>query len=263
MPVDLGNRPPTVQRYKQQWWPFARKQASKPKPAPPAASSTPAATQSRFQRPRLPTSASEPVETRPRPRPTKPRPRKGWLVREAIALLGMIGAALTVLVELAWYVRMSPPFMDVLGWWMTLNSDVWLSAYDRLHFYPHAHIQAAIALAVFLAMIGLGARVSALLSGTPLERRWSLFEGQTWPSLAIMGVLGVIFLLGHDPNASSSNYDGYGGKETVKYLFAIILAAGYGLGDFLGQRGFHTRLYRLAFLLILLLGLNHALLVSH
>jgi hypothetical protein len=78
-----------------------------------------------------------------------------------------------------------------------------------------------------------------------------------------MGVLGIIFLLGHDPSASTANYDGPGGKETVKYLFAIILAAGYGLGDYLGQRGFHTRLYRLAFLLVLLLALNHWLLISH
>jgi hypothetical protein len=174
----------------------------------------------------------------------------------------MTGAALTVLAQLAWHMRMSPPFMDVLGWWMTVNSDFWLSYYDRLGFYPHSHLQAAIALAVFLTLIGLGARTSAMLSGAPLERHWSLFEGQTWPSLAIMGVLGIIFLLGHDPAPSTANYDGPGGRETVKYLFALTLAAGYGLGDYLGQRGFHTRLYRLAFLLVLLLALNHWLLIS-
>ncbi len=140
----------------------------------------------------------------------------------------MAGAALTVLTQLAWLLPISRPFMEVLGWWMTLNSDLWLSAFDSLGFYPHSHVQAAIALAVFLATIGLGARVSAKLTGTPLERRWSLFEGQTWPSLAIMGTLGIIFLLGHDPNASVANYGGYGGKETTKYLFAIILAQATG-----------------------------------
>ncbi len=145
---------------------------------------------------------------------------------------------------------------------MTVNSDFWLSHYDELGFYPHSHVQAAMSLAVFLTLIGLGARVSAILSGTPLARRWSLFEGITWPSLAIMGILGIVFLIGQDPGAATATYDGAGGKETVKFLFAIILATGYGLGDYLGQRGFHTRLYRLAILLLLLLGFNHWLMIS-
>jgi hypothetical protein len=252
-PIDLCNRPPTVQRYQSKWWPFGRKTSpiAKAKDAAPTGSAVPAS----------------PAPTAPKPAPQKsasPSDRTlfGWLIREAIALVGVTGAALTVLAQLAWYVRMSPPFMDALGSWMTMNSNFWLSYYDDLGFYPHAHLQAAVALAVFLALIGLGARVSAILAGSPLDRRWSLFEGMTWPSLAIMGVLAVVFLLGHDPAPSSATYDGAGGQETVKYLFAIILATGYGLGDYLGQRGFHTRLYRLAILLVLLLGLNHWLLIS-
>lgn len=144
---------------------------------------------------------------------------------------------------------------------MTLNSNFWLSHYDDLGFYPHSQLQAAIALAGFLALIGIGARVSAILSGTPLAPRWSPFTGVTWPSLAIMGVFAIVLLLGPDPAPSSANYGG-GGRETVKYLFAIILAAGYALGDYIGQRGFHIRLYRLAILLVLLLGLNHWMLIS-
>ncbi len=252
-PIDLGNRPPTVQRYQSRWWPFGRKASPivKATPSPRTGSAVPAS----------------PTPTAAKPASQKPaapsdRTLFGWLIREAIALVGMTGAALTVLAQLAWFVRMSPPFMDALGSWMTMNSNFWLSYYDDLGFYPHAHLQAAIALAVFLALIGIGARVSAILSGTPLAPRWSLFEGMTWPSLAIMGVLAIVFLLGHDPSPSSATYDGAGGREAVKYLFALILATGYALGDYLGQRGFHTRLYRLAILLVLALGLNHWLLVS-
>ena len=174
----------------------------------------------------------------------------------------MSGAALTVLAQLAWAVPLSRPFMAILGWWMTVSSDFWLRHYDTFGFYPHAHLQAAIALAFFLAIIGLGARISAILYGTPLQRGWGFLDGMTWPSLAIMGALGIIFLLGYDPDPASATYENAGGKETVKYLFAIILTIGYALGDFLGQRGFHVRLYRLAGLLILLLALNHWLLSS-
>jgi hypothetical protein len=248
-PIDLGNRPPTVQRYQSKWWPFGRTTSPIPKPK-----------QAPGRRSAVPPSPAPPA--------AKPAPQKsvapsdrtlfGWLVREAIALVGITGAALTVLAQLAWHVRMSPPFLDALGSWMTLNSNFWLSHYDDLGFYPNSQLQAAIALAVFLALIGIGARVSAILSGTPLAPRWLPFTGVTWPSLAIMGVLAIVLLLG----PSSATYDGDGGRESVNYLFAIILAAGYALGDYIGQRGFHIRLNRLAILLVLLLGLNHWMLIS-
>ena len=186
----------------------------------------------------------------------------GWLARESLALLGMAGAALTVLSQLAWVMPISRPFMDLLGWWMTVTSNFWLTHYDSLGFYPHSHLQAAIALAAFLTMIGLGARVSAVWSGTPLQHRWGFLDGMTWPSLAIMGVLAIIFLLGYDPNPSGASYEGAGGKETVKYLFAIILMLGYGAGDILGQRGFHVRLYRLAALLIFAVAFNQWMLTT-
>jgi hypothetical protein len=174
----------------------------------------------------------------------------------------MAGAALTVFSQLASIMPLSRPFLDVLGWWITVNSNFWLDQYDAIGFYPHSHLQAAIALAAFLTLIGFGARISAIWTGTRLERRWGFLDGMTWPSLAIMAILAVLFLLGHDPNASSATYDGTS-KETIKYLFAIILTVGYAAGDFLGQRGFHVRLYRLAILLILGLALNQWLLSSY
>lgn len=260
-PVNLGNRTPTVQRYRQRWWSFGRSPAepvkSQRKTTPIQASAQKSPTSGVPAAPAL-----KPAKATTYPAAKPNATLAGWLAREAIALVGMGGAALTVLAQLAWFVPMSAPFLDVLGTWMTYNSNFWLTNYDRLGFYPHSHLQAAIALAIFLTLIGLGARVSARLSGRPHDRNWGLFDGMTWPSLVIMSILGVVFLLGHDPDPSRATYDDAGGKETVKYLFAVILAAGYGLGDYLGQKGFHTRLYRLAVLIILLLGLNHWLLIS-
>jgi hypothetical protein len=177
-------------------------------------------------------------------------------VRESIALVGMAGAALTVLSQLARVMPLSPPFLDVLGWWVTVTLDFWLALSGELGFYVHSHIQAAIALAVFLTMIGLGARIAAIISRTPLERRWEFLDGMTWRSAAILGMLGIVFLLGHDVEGPVK------GGRAIQYSFAILLTAGYALGNFLGQRGFHIRLYRLAVLLALLVALNFWLLPS-
>jgi hypothetical protein len=280
---DLSGRTPTVQRAPSFPWPRWLVTPARPKkplardPRLAAAndedgeignideaSTAPPATVPRTRRPRVP--RSPPPSAPPNPASTATRPAGtlgGWLARESLALLGMAGAALTVLSQLAWVMPVSRPFMDLLGWWMTVTSNFWLTHYDSLGFYPHAHLQAAIALAAFLTMIGLGARISAISSGTPLQHRWGFLDGMTWPSLAIMGVLAIIFLLGYDPNPSGASYEGAGGKETVKYLFAIILMLGYAAGDILGQRGFHIRLYRLAALLIFAVALNQWLLVTH
>lgn len=287
---ELSGRTPTVQRAPAFPWPRWRLTPSSPKTpsrpkkplardprTPPPddqdgeevgieeASTIPPATVPRT-RPRVPKSKPPSAPPNPALATNTARPAGslgGWLLRESIALLGMAGAALTVFSQLAWTLPLSRPFIDILGWWMTVSSNFWLTHYDDFGFYPHAHLQAAIALAAFLALIGLGARVAAVLSGTPPQRRWGFLDGMTWPSLAIMGVLAIVFLLGHDPEASTATYDGAGGKQTVKYLFAIVLTVGYAAGDYLGQRGFHVRLYRLAVLLILGLGLNQWLLSSY
>lgn len=279
---DLSGRTPTVQRAPAFPWPRWLLPPSRPKnplasdpravpsadesgendsvdapsPAPPA---TVPRTRNRVSKLPPPSAPPNPAPPTGTARPSGSL--AGWLAREALALLGMAGAALTVFSQLAWIMPLSRPFTDVLGWWITVNSNFWLDHYDQLGFYPHSHLQAAIALAAFLTLIGLGARISAIWTGTRLERRWGFLDGMTWPSLAIMAVLALIFLLGHDPNASSATYDTTS-KQTIQYLFAIILTVGYAAGDYLGQRGFHSRLYRLAVLLILGLALNQWLLLS-
>ncbi len=279
--IDLTGRTPTVQRAPAFPWPRWRLTPRRPKQPLARDPRNPDAETGIEDDAEEPTSAPAPVSVpRARPRasrgspqsptsaapvPTPARPAgslAGWLLRESVALLGMAGAALTVFSQLAWFLPLSRPFLGALGWWMTLSSNFWLTHYEDLGFYPHTHLQAAIALAAFLTLIGFGARVAAIISGTPLQRRWGFLDGITWPSLAIMGVLAIVFLLGHDPNASTAAGDGAAGKETIKYMFAIILTVGYAAGDFLGQRGFHIRLYRLAVLLIFGLGLNQWLLSS-
>ncbi len=264
---DLSGRTPTVQRVPAFSWP--RWTLTPRRPARPLA-----------RDPRTqPQTAAPPVETTATPRMPSPAPRKsappassdarpagslpGWLLRESIALLGMAGAAVTVFSQLAAMIPISRPFMDILGWWMTVSSNFWLTHYDDLGFYPHSHLQAAIALAAFLTMIGLGARISAMWSGERLQRRWPFLEGMTWPSLAIMASLAMIFLLAHDPTPSETTFESAASRELIKYMFAVILMVGYALGDHLGQRGFHIRLYRLAFLVLLLVALNSWLLPSY
>lgn len=265
---DLSNRTPTVQRVPAFSWPRWRLAPSKSaRPLARAPRSIDNSHEARKEPPAPPSArkqAGAPVPTTGTKSPssetpsdtTRPTTLSGWLLRESVTLLGMAGAALTVLSQLAWVMPLSRPFMDLLGWWVTLSSDLWLANYESLGFYPHSDLQAAIALAVFLATIGLGARISGLFSGAIFARRWGFLQGMTWPSLAIMGSLAVIFLLGHDPSASSVFADGTDRGGTQKYVFSVILMAGYAAGDMLGQRGFHTRLYRLAILLFLLVGLN-------
>jgi hypothetical protein len=268
---DLAGRTPTVQRAPAFPWPRWR--------TAPRRAASPLA-----RDPRLPEADAKPPPTKtavpsserrtanvPRPSPTSaPAPSAakrpagslgGWLVRESIALVGMAGAALTVFAQLAWIMPLSRPYLDILGRWLTLSSNFWIDRYEALGFYLHSHLQAAVALAVFLAVIGLGARISDLLSGVPLARRWGFMDGMTRPIFAIMSVLAVIFLLSFDPNPASPTYD-VTSKSTIQYLFVILLTAGYALGNHLGQRGFQIRLYRLAVLLALLVALNFWLLPS-
>lgn len=251
---DLAGRTPTVQRYQSRWWQNWLSRQTKPARLPRA---------SRVPPPPIP--QPPPVSPRPASEPTRgsaPASRPAWLVRESIALLGMAGAALTVLAQLAWLVPLSRPFMDVLGRWMTFNSDLWIANYDILGFYPHSHLQAAIALALFLSLIGLGARISARLSGEALQKNWRLFGGLSMPSFWILSSLIIVFLLGHARDPARDPLVVGGSLQMGEFAFALAIAAGYGLGDLLGQKGFHTRVARLAVLVALLLVWNQWLLSS-
>jgi hypothetical protein len=125
----------------------------------------------------------------------------------------------------------------------------------------HRNLVAALTAALFMAMIGTGARVSARLSGAPLPplalTRW--LDDMTWPSLMVFAAITIAFLFGYGASPTDPLVV-WGSREWGKYMFACTVAAGYAAGDYLGHGEFHRRLLRLAVLVPLLLALNYALL---
>ncbi len=172
-----------------------------------------------------------------------------WIVREALSLSAIAGAALTVLGMLATAGALSPGLGAVLTLWPDLLGWLWRPLLAALGVMFHPHLVAALSFAGFAATMGLGARVSAWLEGNPLPplNQGRFLDGQTMPSLAIFAALNMIFLFGggNDP-ADDPDLVLFGSREAGRYLFAITVTAGYAAGDYLGHDRFHESLYRLA-----------------
>ena len=184
-----------------------------------------------------------------------------WLRRESLAMLAMFGTALTLLAQLATLIPMAPPMAVLLTLWNSMTQAVWHPPLEMLGLPLHRHLTAALTAALFMAMIGVGARVSARLGGAPLPpiilTRW--LDGMTWPSLMVFAAISITFLFGH----GASYIDPlvvWGSREWGKFIFACTVTAGYAAGDYLGHGEFHRRLLRLAVLVPLLLALNYGLL---
>ena len=79
-----------------------------------------------------------------------------------------------------------------------------------------------------MAMIGIGARVSARLSGAPLPpiilTRW--LDGMTWPSLMVFAGISMAFLSGHGASYTDPLVV-WGSREWGKFMFACTVTAGY------------------------------------
>jgi hypothetical protein len=184
-----------------------------------------------------------------------------WLRRESLATLATFGTALTLLGQLATLIQFAPPVAALLTLWNTLTQYLWRPPLEMLGLPLHRNLIAALTAALFMAMIGTGARVSARLSGAPLPplalTRW--LDDMTWPSLMVFAVITIAFLFGHGASPTDPLVV-WGSREWGKYMFACTVAAGYAAGDYLGHGEFHRRLLRLAVLVPLLLALNYALL---
>ncbi len=189
-------------------------------------------------------------------------PLASWLKREAVALVAMTGAAITVLAQLAHVMPMAPPVPDLLTQWQDLMHRLWRPPLELAGIGVHPHIVAALNAAFFMTMIGIGGRISAALSGRPLGPlfSWRFFEDQTWPSLILFAALCIVFLLGSDASPAENKIILLGSKELGRYAFAIVVSIGYFLGDYIGHREFHLRLFRLAVLVAVFLALNFAVL---
>lgn len=182
-----------------------------------------------------------------------------WLKREAIAVLGVAGAALTVLAQLAHAVTMAPLLDRALAAWRTLLGRALQPPFELAGLALHPHLMAAVAFSLFMIIVGVGARIAARLSGPPLTpfSRWGLLEGMTWPSLLVFAGLVYAFLVGHDPSPSAAAALVVVGNEDAGQLaFAVIATAGYMAGDALGQRAFHARMVRLGAIVALTLAAN-------
>ena len=139
-----------------------------------------------------------------------------------------------------------------------MTQSLWRPPLDMLGLPLHRNLVAALTAALFMAMIGIGARVSARLSGAPLPpivlTRW--LDGMTWPSLMVFAGISITFLFGHGASYTDPLVV-WGSREWGKFMFACTVTAGYAAGDYLGHGEFHQRLLRLAVLVPLLLALNY------
>lgn len=188
--------------------------------------------------------------------------RFSWLKREAIALAALSGAALTLIGQLSQAMPTAPVFSEAIARWRDVTHHVWRPPLDALHITAHPDIVAALSVALFMALLGLGARISARLSGDPLAPISSgrFFDDQTWPSLIVFAALCFIFLLGNGDDDGAGPLSIMGSEEAGKYAFALIVTAGYFAGDFIGHRAFHLRLYRLAAIVAAFAAVNLAVL---
>lgn len=189
--------------------------------------------------------------------PTAPLGILGWLKREGIALLGVAGASLTVMGQLAGAMPMLPLLRDTVALWQRLTHDLWRPPAAVFGTTLHPHIVAALTLAVFLLTIGVGARISARLMRTrsSVQRPlfWHLGE-ESWPSLMVFAALCAIFVVGHGGDRLVL----FGSEQLGGYAFAVPVAAGYIAGSAIGDRAFDARMLRLAIVVALLIGANTA-----
>lgn len=221
---------------------------------------------------REPTNPRRPTVASPRWRGTRNRPSPhaslrrssspilAWLKRESVAVLALSGAALTVLAELAKAMPFAPPFSLVLMRWREFTNDLWRPPLDLAGIDVHQDIVAALSVSAFMVLLGIGARLSARLSGQPLAPMslGRFFDDQTWPSLIVFAALCLVFLLGHGDADRSDVLTFMGSEEAGKYGFAVLVTAGYFAGDFIGHRQFHLRLYRLAWIVAAISAANLA-----
>jgi hypothetical protein len=187
------------------------------------------------------------MPARPTVSPRGPSKVVAWLRREFVATLGIAGAALTLLAELAYIMPMAPPLAHLPAYWRGLTQSLWEIPLDRVGILIDPTVAAALTIAAFLITIGVGARISAARSGHPLppltQQGFWQNDHQTWPSLIAFGSVCLIILLGRDPG-SSGNPQVVDSDRPIGWLFAIIGATGYLLGEFFGDQEFHRRLIR-------------------
>jgi hypothetical protein len=170
-----------------------------------------------------------------------------------------------LLAELPRSMPMAPPLARALAYWRGLTQSLWEIPLDLIGIFIDPTVAAALTIAAFLITIGVGARISAARSGQPLppltQQGFWQTDHQTWPSLIAFGSVCLIILLGRD-SASPDHPQVDGSERPIGWLFAIIGATGYLLGEFFGDQEFHRRLIRTIGAVAVVAALNWVLLAS-
>ena len=171
-----------------------------------------------------------------------------FLRKELIALLAEAGATLTVLGQLASEIAMPDWLRDFLLFWRQVLTTIWQSLLKHFDLALHPQLVAALSLALFLAALGVGARLARSASRAPLAPlEFRFLEDMSLLSLLIYAGLVYAFLIGSGPDpAKEPPILLFGSEVAGRYTFALIVTVGYALGDFFGHKAFHWRLLRLA-----------------
>lgn len=182
-----------------------------------------------------------------------------WLKRASYAWFGLSGALLTVLGQLANACVLSPGLSQFVMWWPEVLRTAWRPPLELVGIEPHPHVAAVLSFALFLIMIGIGARLDARSGPQPLPplMQARLLDDMTWPSLIVFAWLLVVFLsgLGHDP-ADDTPLRLFGSALAGRLSFALIAMFGYATADWFGHHLFHDRLYLLAGTVAIIWGVD-------
>jgi len=171
-----------------------------------------------------------------------------FLRKELIALLAEAGAAITVLSQLASEVAMPDWLRDFLILWRQILTAIWTPLLKHFEFGLHPQLIAALSVAVFMLLLGVGARTARARSRAPLAPlEFRFLEDMSFLSLLVYAGLVYAFLIGSGPDpAQEPPITLFGSEIAGRYTFALIVTLGYALGDFIGHKAFHWRLLRLA-----------------
>ncbi len=171
-----------------------------------------------------------------------------FLRKELVALLAEAGAALTVLSQLASEVAMPDWLRDFLGFWRQVLTTLWTPLLKHFDTTLHPQLIAALSLALFMCLLGIGARMARARGRAPLAPiEFRFLEDMSFPSLLVYAGLVYAFLIGSGPDpAQEPPIVLFGSEIAGRYTFALIVTIGYALGDFLGHKAFHWRLLRVA-----------------
>lgn len=179
-----------------------------------------------------------------------------FLRKEIVALTGELAAVITVLSQAASEIHVPSWLNDSLLVWRHVLTSMWQLCLSWLQITVHPNLAAALALALFLTLIGIGARMARGQSRTPLAPIEARFlNDMSVVSMLIYAGLVYVFLIGTGPiGEAAPQAELFSSELANRYTYALIITVGYAVGDFMGHKAFHRRLFRMAILLAALIA---------